>query len=319
MLPSLEVVRDDLEVVERELYAVLRSPNELLAEASSHLFRAGGKRLRPAFALLSAKFYHYDLKKVLPLAVALELVHLATLVHDDVVDGAEIRRGTPTVKALWGNRVSTHTGDYLLAKAMIILMSSYKDPIFVDVLAQTCVKMCEGEIIQFTGTHRSDLRDYLKRIRCKTALFIRASCQLGAATTGAPREMCAALGRFGHCLGMAFQITDDVLDMMADQEQLGKPIGGDLRQGIITLPVILALSASHERERLLMLVEKMDKTADDVEEIIRLTKECGGIDKALQVAGKYLGRAGILLETLPDIPARRSLLQITEFVQVRNF
>jgi heptaprenyl diphosphate synthase len=306
-------------VVERELHAVLDSPNELLAEASSHLFRAGGKRLRPAFALLAAKFHNYDLKKVLPVALSLELAHMATLVHDDVVDGSGLRRGLPSIKALWGNRVSTHTGDYLFAKCMIILLSNYDNPIFINVLAHTCMKMCEGEIIQFSGTNRSDLRDYLRRIRCKTALLIRASCQLGAVATGAPPQVYNTLGRFGYCLGMAFQITDDVLDMVADQEQLGKPVGGDLRQGIITLPVILALSVSPQRERLLTLVEKEQKTEEDIQEAIRLTKECGGIDLALQVAEKYLAKARTCLQTLPDIPARRSLFEAAEFVRIRSY
>ncbi|MBE0466674.1 MAG: polyprenyl synthetase family protein [Candidatus Desulforudis sp.] len=319
MLPLLAVVRDDLDIVERELYAVLKSPNELLAETSSHLFRAGGKRLRPAFALLAAKFHDYDLEKVLPVALALELAHMATLVHDDVVDGAGLRRGIPSVKALWGNRVSTHTGDYLFAKSMIILLSNYRNPIFIDVLAHTCVKMCEGEIIQFSGAHRSDLRDYLRRIRCKTALLIRASCQLGAVATGAPAEVHTTLGRFGYCFGMAFQITDDVLDMVADQELLGKPVGGDLRQGVITLPVIMSLFLGPDKERLSYLVGKEEKTEDDIQEIIRRTKECGGIDAALGVAEKYLAKACTFLEKLPDIPARRNLFQVAEFVRVRDY
>lgn len=318
MLPLLGVVQEDLAIVEQELSAVLKSHNELLNETSSHLFRAGGKRLRPAFALLAARFHDYHLEKVLPLAVALELVHMATLVHDDVVDGAGMRRGMPTVKALWGNRVSTHTGDYLLAKAMI-LVSAYKEPLILDVLAHTCVKMCEGEIIQLSGVNRSDLRDYLRRIRCKTALLIRASCQLGAVATGAPPSIYDALGRFGYCLGMAFQITDDVLDMVADEKELGKPVGGDLRQGIITLPVILALAKSSEKEKLLALVNKVDKTVDDIHEAIRLTKETGGVQEALGVAEKYLQKAAGYLNTLPDIPARQSLAQAAHFVRVRTF
>jgi heptaprenyl diphosphate synthase len=288
-------------------------------ETSSYLFRAGGKRLRPAFALLAARFHDYKLEKVLPVALSLELAHMATLVHDDVVDGAGLRRGKPSVKALWGNRISTHTGDYLLAQAMLILLSNYQNPIFVQVLAHTCEKMCEGELIQFDSTNRPDLRDYLRRIRCKTALLIQASCQLGAVSTGAPPAAYQTLGRFGYCLGMAFQITDDVLDMVADPEQLGKPVGGDLRQGIITLPVIFALAQSREKERLSALVAKEHKTEDDVREAIRLTKECGGIDMALQVAGKYLDRAQACLGTLPDIPARRSLSALAEFIRGREY
>lgn len=318
MLPLLDVVREDLDIVERELYSVLKSNNQLLTESSSHLFRAGGKRLRPALALLSGKFHNYELQKVLPLAMALELVHLATLVHDDVVDGAEMRRGIPTVKARWGNKVSVHTGDYLLAKAMI-LVSVYRSPVIISVLAHSCVKMCEGEIIQFAGLNQCDLRDYLRRIKYKTALLIRAACQLGAVATGAPRQLHEPLGRFGHCLGMAFQITDDILDMVADQKRLGKPTGGDLRQGIITLPVMLALAKSPENGRLATLVNKTDKTAEDIREAIRLTREYGGVDLAFKVADNYLDKARGFLETLPDVPARENFARVTEFVRVRTY
>lgn len=319
MQPLLDVVRDDLDIVERELYAVLKSDNHLLTESASHLFRAGGKRLRPALALLSGKFYNYDLQKVLPLAMALELVHLATLVHDDVVDGAEVRRGIPTVKARWGNKVSVHTGDYLLAKAMI-LVSVYRSPVIIGMLAHSCVKMCEGEIIQFAGLNQYDLRDYLRRIKYKTALLIQAACRLGAVATGAPRELYEPLGRFGHCLGMAFQITDDILDMVADQKRLGKPTGGDLRQGVITLPVMLALARCPDGDgRLAALVNKTDKTAEDVEEAIRLTREYGGVDLAFQVAEKYLDKAHGSLGILPDVPARENFARVTEFVRVRTY
>ncbi|MDA8096587.1 MAG: polyprenyl synthetase family protein [Clostridia bacterium] len=319
MLPFFEKVSADLEAVEIELGKVLISEDAILNQTATHLLRAGGKRLRPAFALLSAKVYTDDVSPVWPLAVALELIHMATLVHDDVVDQADARRGKPTVRALWGNKVSTHTGDYVLAKALI-QVSGYEDPLISRVLSRTCVRMCEGEIIQMHGIYEANLRNYLHRIRCKTACLIEASCKLGAVAGGAPDSIHYPLGRFGHYLGMAFQVTDDILDMVADELRLGKRVGGDLRQGIVTIPVIYALHQDGAAAaRLSQIVENRSKTEDEVGEAIELTRELGGINYGRHMAGAYLEKAIQELKRLPDVPARDSLRQIAEFIQVRSY
>ncbi|MDI6709735.1 MAG: polyprenyl synthetase family protein [Bacillota bacterium] len=318
MLPLFDEISADLAVVDRELHKALQSNDPLLTETANHLLKAGGKRLRPAFALLAGKFHRYDLTAVLPLAMALELIHMATLVHDDVVDAAQTRRGTPTVKALWGNRVSTHTGDFLLARALI-LVSEYPNEMIPRELARACVLMAEGELLQMAGTNRPDLRQYLKRIKGKTAVLIEAACKLGAVATGAPPSIYRPLGRYGYQLGMAFQITDDILDMLADERRLGKPVGGDLRQGVITLPVIYALERSPEAGTLTAIVAHPEKTPEDIREAIRITRDCGGIDFAFQVAERYLAKARAQLERLPAIPARETLARIAEFVRARSF
>ncbi len=321
MQDLLGVVRKDLHTLEKELYGVINSPNPLLAEAARHLFQAGGKRLRPAFAMLAARFHNYDLKKVLPVALSLELLHMATLVHDDVVDNAGYRRGLPSVKALWGNRVSANAGDFLFAKSMLLLLDNYRNPIFIQKLSQTCVKMCEGELIQLSGVFTADLRNYLRRIKYKTALLIRNSCQLGAAAVEAPPQVMNSLGRFGYSLGMAFQITDDVLDIVADQKTLGKPVGGDLAQGIINLPIIIALAncALNKRDYFSTLVVKPHKTEAELEEAITLTMTYGGVEGALAVADQYLIKAKEALLLLPRTPARDTLFTIAEFVRARKF
>ncbi len=319
MLPLFSEVSDELRTVELELERVLISRNALLTQSATHLFRAGGKRLRPAFALLSAKCWVGDVTSVIPLAVALELIHGATLIHDDVVDDSYTRRGMPTVRAIWGDRVSTHTGDYLLAKAMI-LVSGYRNSVIISDLARTCVKMCEGEMIQMRGAYQSDLRNYLYRIRCKTGYLIEASCKLGAVAIGAPRSFYHSLRRFGHYLGMAFQITDDVLDMVADESKLGKPVGSDLRQGLVTLPAIHVLRQDRkETVRLRQIVETRMKTDEEVHEAIDLIHRLGGIKYARRIAGAYLDKAIRELRRLPDTPASRSLREIAEFIQVRHF
>ncbi len=276
--------------------------------------------MRPAFALLAGKLYNYRLEKLLPLAVALELIHMASLVHDDVVDDSMTRRGTPTVKANWGNKISMHTGDYLFAKSLV-LISQYENPVIARVLAETSVKMCEGEIHQISTAYSADQswRDYFYRIERKTALLIAASCQLGAVAAGAPEKDHKRLRRFGHQLGVAFQITDDVLDMVADQTLLGKPIGGDLRQGILTMPVIYSMEKSPRRQRLRELVEIQDKTDDQVKEAIEIIKEAGGIEFSFNVARKYIEKAKMNLTFLPDRPVKQTFYEIADFIGIRRF
>lgn len=313
-------IKYELSVVEEELKKAVHCPDPLLTEAATHLVSAGGKRLRPIFCLLGGKFHNFDLDRLVPLAVALELIHMATLVHDDVVDASMTRRGIPTIKARWGNRISTHVGDYLLGQSLV-LISRYKDPLIPRVLADTSVKMCEGEIVQIATAFKTDQtnRDYFYRINRKTALLISASCKLGAVACGAPEPLHQALHRFGHHIGMAFQITDDILDMTAEQVKLGKPIGGDLRQGIITLPAIYALKNSPNRDRLRQIAANRNKTEEEVNEAIALIKECGGIEYAAGVAGRYIAKAKKELAALPDVPVKKTLQTVADFVGVRSF
>ncbi len=320
MLDIFADIREDLKIVEEELRAVVQAPDPFITETATHLINAGGKRLRPAFCLLGAKFYNYDIKKVLPLAVALELIHMSTLVHDDVVDSAVTRRGIPTVKSMWGNRISTHIGDYIFAKSLI-LISGYDNPIIPRVLSDISVKMCEGEIQQLSTVLDSTqtIKDYFYRINRKTALLIAASCHLGAVACGAPVKIYGALRRYGHNIGMAFQITDDILDLVADQKQLGKPIGSDLHQGIITLPVIHALESCSRKERLKEIVFKAEKSDDEVREAVELIVACGGVDYANKVTLRYITKAKEQLQLLPDIPARTTLSTIADFISIRKF
>lgn len=319
MLGLLNDIKNELKNVEKQLQAVVQAPDQLITETSTHLLDAGGKRLRPALSLLGARFYSTDLQQALPLAVALELIHMATLVHDDVVDASLTRRGIPTVKAKWGNRISTHIGDYLLAKSLI-LISQYDNPLIPRVLADTCVKMCEGEIQQISTSFdvNQNIKDYFYRIKRKTALLIAASCQLGAVACGAPRAVYGPLRRFGHNIGMAFQITDDILDMIADQQQLGKPIGSDLRQGIITLPIIYALKYSPDRSKLKDLVLE-NKSDEQVQEAIEMVKTCGAIEYSNKVAEMYISKAKDQLKQLPDKPVKRTFKMIAEFISIRKF
>ncbi|WP_018084942.1 polyprenyl synthetase family protein [Desulfurispora thermophila] len=319
MLDIFYEIRDDLGKVEEMLKEVVQAPEKTMTETALHLINAGGKRLRPAFCLLGAKFHNYHLPTVLPLAVALELIHMASLVHDDVVDAATTRRGVPTVKAMWGNRFSTHLGDFLFARSLV-LISQYSNPLIPRVLARTSVQMTEGEIVQIATSFdpQQTVKDYFYRIKRKTALLIAASCQLGAVACGAPPSIYMALRRFGHYIGMAFQITDDILDMTADEARLGKPLGSDMRQGILTLPVIFALQGPHGAE-LKQMVTRRDKSQAEIERAIDLVVSCGAVEKANRVVGRYIDKARRQLLDLPDIPARRTMAIIAEFIIQRKF
>jgi len=309
-----------LKIVEKELQRVVEAPDPLLSETSAHLLNAGGKRLRPAFALLAGKFHSDSQQKILPIAVALELIHMATLVHDDVIDASLTRRGIPTVKARWGNQISMHTGDYLLAKSLI-LIAQYSNPMISRIFADVSVKMCEGEIQQIISSFdiKQSLKDYFYRIKRKTALLISASCQCGALAVEAPMPMVKALGLYGHYLGMAFQITDDILDLVANQQKLGKPVGGDLRQGIITLPMIYALARSPQRQRLQVLIGNRDKSEEEVLEAIDIIKKSGAIDYSFGLSNRYITKAKEQLVNLPPVPARESLILIADYINRRKY
>lgn len=313
-------ITNDLQRVEKELMKFVETDYPVLHESSVHLLAAGGKRLRPAFTLLAGKFYGYSLDKLLPVAMALELIHMATLVHDDVVDASTTRRGRPTVKAKWGNIVSVQTGDFLFAKSLE-LIAKIDHAEVSRILAEVSIEMCQGEIQQIKASFdvTQNLKQYYYRIKRKTALLIAASCRLGALVTEAPARSVWALGAYGHALGMAFQIVDDVLDITAKPKDFGKPIGGDIRQGIMTLPMIEALRLSPERNRLEQLLAQNDKSEAEVQEVIGTIKASGAIDESMRWVDLYVNKAKRHLAELPDVPTRKVLNELAEFIRERKF
>lgn len=287
-----------------------------------NLLKAGGKRIRPAFALLSAKFGKEESNKIIPLAAAFELVHMASLVHDDVIDMSELRRGMPTVRALEGNNFSLHFGDYLFGIALNIV-EGYKSQQISSLLAQASVEMCKGEIEQLSKAYELEqgIRDYFYRIKRKTALLIALSCQAGALAARANPQIMETLGRYGHCLGMAFQITDDVLDYIADEETMGKPVGGDLQLGLVNLPVIYVLKYSKPavQEELRRLLKDRPFVRENVFKAIDLIKTTEAIEYSLSIANLYIEKGLSYLERLPNIQAAQTLRQIAFFIYNRRF
>ncbi|QGG47763.1 polyprenyl synthetase family protein [Heliorestis convoluta] len=310
-------IEEDLRSVEAELNKQMETTHPTITAASSHLLLGGGKRLRPAFVLLAGKLYNYQLNRLLPLAVALEMVHMATLVHDDVIDESKTRRGIATVRARWGNKISIHTGDHLFARALI-LIAELGDSRITQLLAKASVQMCEGEIQQMESTFNvnQSFRDYLYRINRKTALLLSLSCQLGAMAVQAEPRAARTMKWYGHHLGMAFQITDDILDLVANEEELGKPVGSDLRQGIMTLPILTATV----RDPLLKdLVHQKEKTEEEVKEAIERIVKTGAIEESKKVALLYLQKAKKELDHLPDSSVKESFHKIADFIAQRNY
>ncbi|NLU49669.1 MAG: heptaprenyl diphosphate synthase [Syntrophomonadaceae bacterium] len=313
-------IEGELQIVEIELRKTIDTDLPVLREASMHLIEAGGKRLRPAFTLLAGSFYASSLDRLIPVAVALELVHMATLVHDDVIDNSATRRGRETVKACWGNRISIYSGNYIFAKSLN-LAASYERPDVINILADASMKICEGEIIQMMSCFNvnQNLKDYLRRIERKTALLMSLSCHLGALIGDAPPAKVRVLSRLGYYLGMAFQITDDILDYVADEAVLGKPVGSDIRQGIITLPALYALRFGDRREELAGLLASPERCQEEPGRIVDMVVSSGGIDYAYDMACAYIGKARRKLAQLPDVPARKTLDDIAGFIASRDF
>ncbi|MBP1999539.1 heptaprenyl diphosphate synthase [Paenibacillus shirakamiensis] len=322
ILDIFGTLKKDIDYVEQRLYSSIDVDQKLLSETSLHLLKAGGKRLRPVFVLLGGKFGHYDLERLLHVAVPLELIHSASLVHDDVIDDASTRRGKATVKSKWDNKIAMYTGDYIYAKALT-LVSKLENPMIHRILSKALVQMSIGEMEQIRDFFNTDqsIRNYLLRIRRKTALLIAVSCQLGAVAAEAPLEISRLLYRYGYNVGMAFQIRDDLLDLKGTEKQLGKPPGSDMRQGNITLPVLYALQDPALREELLQELANIhakDGSAD-TSRAIQMILGSDGIQKAEQLADRYIEKALAALHHLKDNKAKKHLQEIAYFVNRRAY
>jgi heptaprenyl diphosphate synthase len=308
----------DINLIEKELEDTIQAESLLLKQTSMHTLQAGGKRIRPIFVLLAGKFGHYDIQVIKNVAVALELIHMASLVHDDVIDDADLRRGQPTVKAKWDNKIAMYTGDFVFALALE-LMTNIERPEAHKILANTMVEVTVGEIQQIKDKYRfnQNLRDYLRRIKRKTALLIATSCQLGAIAADVEESIHKKLFRFGYYVGMSYQIIDDILDFISTEKELGKPAGSDLLQGNITAPVLYAM----ENEEIRREIEKVHEGMDTLEiaKIIQLIKQTGAIEKSRALSDLYLNKALAVLEEIPANKAKKTLHNIAKFIGKRKF
>ena len=313
-------VKKDLNIIEESLKNTIKADHVVLRDASTQLLEAGGKRIRPVFVLLSGQMGSYHIDRFKTVAVALELIHMATLVHDDVVDNSELRRGKPTVKHSYGNRVAMYTGNYILALA-IESITKIKDPNIHQLLSNTLVEVCLGEVeqIEFKYNWDQQLRHYLRRIKRKTALLIATSCKLGAMAGMTTPEEANRLYQYGYYIGMSYQIIDDILDFTSTEKELGKPIASDLLQGNLTLPVLCAMKDQAFNDLLRDTFAHPDEV-DPVhfEKLLFMLKKSDAIEKSYQLSELYLNKALEVLKPLPDLEAKQILQEIAQSIGDRR-
>lgn len=313
--------KNDLQQVEKYINEYIISEIKLIPEVAHHLIDSGGKRFRPLLLLISAGICGYRGEKRFPLAAAMEFIHTATLLHDDVIDEAKIRRGRTSANNVFGNAVSVLVGDFLCFKSFQLLTETGNIDI-LKLISQIAYIMSEGEVFQLIK--RGDINlteeEYLTIIEKKTAVLISAACSTGATLGTKSQEKINALARFGKHLGMAFQITDDILDYTAKEQEFGKSIGKDLEEGKITLPLIFALKQSTEEEKnkIKEIITRKKGSQKAVREIIRLIKKYNGIDYSLQCAKKFIRDAQTQLNIFPECLEKDQLHTVAEYILSRN-
>ncbi len=291
----------------------------LVTEVTQHPLNGGGKRLRPALTLLGGRFHPTgDPERLVGLATAVELIHMATLIHDDIVDQSATRRGRDTINARWGDRMAVLAGDYLFGSAFTLIARWGNQPV-ISGLSHCVLEMAKSEMMQFGRIRRfrDTEADYLGWIEKKTAIFIAEAARMGALGLGAPEEVTQTLWAFGRSLGLCFQIVDDLLDLTSTVEDLGKPAGGDLKNGVLTLPLIHALAESDERGRLEAILAD-GHSEESRRQVLLILKRAGSLDYAAGRAAFYAEAANRELDKLPDIPARRAMAEITEHLLHRT-
>ncbi len=309
-------VHGDLQRLGEVLRQELATDDPFIGELVTHVLATRGKLVRPALAFLSAAAAGGADEQRLWLAGTVELIHIASLIHDDVIDAADLRRGESTVNVVWGNQIAVLLGDYLFATAFD-LISRVRHPQVSPTIAQAAVRMSQAEILatKHSGEPDEDEATYFAIIDGKTAALFSAACRAGALIAGAPVPVVNALTEFGRRWGLSFQITDDALDLTSTADTLGKPVGSDIDTGKVTLPVIAALRQASEPDRL-RLQALLRAGAGDVvpSELRALVDRWGGVRYALDVARSLASGARATLETLPASPARGSLQDLAEFV-----
>ena len=317
----LTAVQADLEAIEKALAEHLNPHFELVREIAGHILFAGGKRLRPLLMVLAARLCKYNGDSTAKFAVIFEYLHAATLLHDDVVDGGELRRGAPVAHQQWDPPKAVLTGDFLLARALSLAAQTGSTEV-IDTIAAITEQMSQGEIEQLArvGDLTLDEAQYKEVIRCKTAVLFQGACRTGALISKATADRVQALGDYGHHLGMAFQMADDLLDYSLDSETLGKKVGADLREGKLTLPVIYTLQqvSTDERRWMTDLIQARDFSSSQFEQLISLLHQGGGIDYTRQCARAHVASATEAIGMFADGGDKDLLADIAAYALVRT-
>jgi octaprenyl-diphosphate synthase len=310
MLRSASV--EALSPVVRELFGNARG-SENIVNLLSYSLSGSGKRLRPALTLLSGKLFHYDPGSLLALATSIEILHTATLVHDDIIDKSLLRRGKPTINALWNSDRAILTGDYLFSKSLEFV-ANIRNNALTCLFVQNLLVLCSGELTQnFNSFNTRQTREhYFNTIGSKTAALFSLATEGGAILGLAPEDSTQALKQYGYDLGMAFQIVDDILDFVGDEKEMGKPKGSDLSQGIITLPAMMLMDR-YPRDNPVSQIEDGDKTENVKQAVTLILEDPRIIEDCYTVAVEYADKARSELESLPRGESRDSLLDLADF------
>jgi heptaprenyl diphosphate synthase len=313
-------VASDLATVEAGLRSLIGSDPEVVSAPMADLFEAGGKRIRPALVLLAARIGRYDLARLTPAAMAVELTHAATLVHDDVIDRATVRRGRPTVAARLGDEPAIVVGDFYFAKAYEQAANT-QTPEVVTILAAAVMKICAGEVRQQAIRHQYEatLDEYMPRIEAKTATLLAACCDIGALLGGLDARARSHLRDYGRLLGLAFQIADDVLDYTGTEDEVGKPIGHDIAEGFATLPLMLAMEEPSIAGRLAPLLRSGHELgAAQAAQVVALVRESRGPQRAIERARSLAADSRRELESIDDGESVRTLSALATYVVTRK-
>ncbi len=320
----LGLVADDLDAVNRTIVAKMDSPVVLIPQLAGYLVASGGKRLRPMLTLAAAKICGAEGQRQVELAACVEFIHTATLLHDDVVDESDLRRGQASANAVWGNKASVLVGDFLLSRAFELMVADGSLRILA-ILSHASAVIAEGEVLQLSTANdtETDEAAYLQVIEAKTARLFAAACQIGAVIANRPSVEEQALEQYGLNLGIAFQLIDDVLDYSAVQETLGKTVGDDFHEGKITLPVILSFRRGDDDERVfwrrVMEDLEQDEEGLDLARAQALMVRHGALDDTVKRARHYGDRARDALAIFPESPVKSALLDIVAFCIERAY
>jgi len=316
-----DLVADELSQVEAELFHGLNSGIHVIDDVGNHILKSGGKRFRPLIALLVSRFFNYQGRHHIDLACALEYLHTATLLHDDVVDNGRVRRGSSTANSVWGDKTSILVGDFLFSYSFSLLVKIGILNI-LKIFSETTSQMAKGETFELNHLGNLDLseEDYFSIITDKTASLFSAACECSAILGEAQQEVQHALRSYGLNLGIAFQLTDDLLDYVASVEEFGKSIGKDLKEKKITLPLIYTLQnlSGDKKSTVLATLQNEMLSEDEVTRIIGLVKETGGINYTRKQARLYSGQAREVLRPIPSSPEKTALLEAADYVVERK-
>jgi octaprenyl-diphosphate synthase len=319
--PLSQLLGSELDRVNQLIVERMQSPVELIPQLAGHLVASGGKRLRPMLTLGCARLCGYSGSRHIALAAAIEFIHTATLLHDDVVDASDLRRGRDTANAVWGNKPAILVGDFLFSRSFELMVADGSLRI-LEILSRTSSVIAEGEVLQLMT--QNDLQttedSYLEVVQAKTAELFAAASRIGAVMAERPREEEEALDRFGRNLGIAFQLVDDMLDFSARQTELGKCIGDDFRDGKVTLPILVAYGRGDQAERAFWrrALEEMDQRAGDLEQAIELVERHGALAETLSRARAYGAAAIDALAIFHDGIERRALIEAAAFATERS-